>query len=77
MFEANSQSDDMEKFASQKSILPLLKRHGSTGTGRLAGWSENTGSRQVTEQLSAVQRNYEAISAMMQIKQDELRKVLL
>lgn len=65
----------MEKPGSQKLSLPVLKRHGSTGPGHLTGQHTASHSHDA-ERLLAVQRNYEAISAMMQVKQDELRKVL-
>lgn len=66
----------MEKSGSHTSSLPLIqKRHGLPGPGQLTGWHKSSDNHALAEQLSAVQRNYEAISAMMQVKQEELRKV--
>lgn len=67
----------MERSSSHKLTLPdLHKRHGSFGPGHVSEWKAGSSeTRVLTEQLLGVQRNYESISTMMQIKQEELRKV--
>jgi hypothetical protein len=76
----------MEKPGSQTgNMLPILKRgsatsSGSAGPGQLTRWLSNSSDKNhadkfLAEQLKSVQRNYEAISLMMQVKQGELLEV--
>jgi hypothetical protein len=74
----------MEKNGSQNgNMLPIIKRYSAATAGpvQLTSWVDTSSDKLnaealLAEQLKSVQRNYEAMSLMMRVKQEELREVL-